>query len=320
MTLPMGRSLLQSGNPTGPESIRHVEEATRRGLKRRSFWRISTAGGPYRRVARDIGMRNFRRKGHRPQKRNARPEKRAKLRSFLFDASREIPSQERRMQRSSINAAIRHAEALLARFSFALPPFAAWSAADWVDNRARSEEIRRAGLGWDVTDFGQGRFAELGLTLFTIRNGDARNLATGKGMVYAEKAIIVREGQRCPLHYHFVKTEDIINRGGGVLALELIETDASGQPDDARDVVVRTDGIARRLAPRGVLRLHPGESVTLTPLLAHAFWAEGGDVFVGEVSTVNDDKTDNAFLENVGRFPTIEEDAPAYRPIVGDLA
>lgn len=223
------------------------------------------------------------------------------------------------MKRSEINAAIRHAEALLAEYRFALPPFAGWSEAQWKANRMQTQEIRRAGLGWDITDFGQGRFAELGLTLFTVRNGDARNLGTGKGMVYAEKVIIVRKGQRCPSHFHFIKTEDIINRGGGILALELVECGADGQPDEAREVVVTTDGMARRFPARGVLRLHPGESVTLTPFLAHAFWAEDGDVFVGEVSTVNDDRTDNAFLEKVGRFPTIEEDAPVYRPIVGDL-
>lgn len=222
------------------------------------------------------------------------------------------------MKRSEINAAIAHAEALLADYRFALPPFARWTARDWAANRGRASEIIRAGLGWDITDFGQGRFSELGLTLFTVRNGDAANLGTGKGMVYAEKVIIVQEGQRCPMHYHFVKTEDIINRGGGVLALELIETDRAGKADEGREVIVRTDAIERRLPPRGILRLHPGESVTLTPGLAHAFWAEGGDVFVGEVSTVNDDKTDNAFLEPVARFPGIQDDVAPSRLIVGD--
>ena len=224
------------------------------------------------------------------------------------------------MKRSQINAAIAHAEALLSEFRFALPPFAGWSAADWRDNRARAGEIVRAGLGWDITDFGQGRFDTLGLTLFTMRNGDAANLGTGKGMVYAEKVIIVKDGQRCPMHYHWVKTEDIINRGGGVLALELVETGADGKADPSRAVVIRTDAMERRLPAHGILRLHPGESVTLTPGLAHAFWAEGGDVFVGEVSTVNDDKTDNCFLEPVGRFPSIEEDAEPTRLIVGDYA
>lgn len=224
------------------------------------------------------------------------------------------------MKRSEINAAIAHAEALLARFHFALPPFARWSAEDWQKNRDRAGEVVRAGLGWDITDFGQGRFDTLGLTLFTSRNGDAANLGTGKGMVYAEKVIIVRDGQRCPMHYHWVKTEDIINRGGGVLALELVETGADGKADPSREVVVRTDAMERRLPANGILRLHPGESVTLTPGLAHAFWAEGGDVFVGEVSTVNDDRSDNCFLEPVGRFPTIEPDVAPYRLIVGDYA
>lgn len=224
------------------------------------------------------------------------------------------------MKRSEINDAIAHAEALLADYRFVLPPFARWSARDWADNRGRAGEIIRAGLGWDITDFGQGRFDELGLTLFTVRNGDAANLGTGKGMVYAEKVIIVRDGQRCPMHYHFVKTEDIINRGGGVLALELVETGPDGKADTGREVVVRTDAIERRLPAHGILRLHPGESVTLTPGLAHAFWAEGGDVFVGEVSTVNDDTTDNAFLEPVARFPGIQDDVAPTRLIVGDYA
>lgn len=230
------------------------------------------------------------------------------------------------MKRSEINAAIAHAETLLAEYRFALPPFARWSPAQWRAQAAQTQEIIRAGLGWDITDFGQGRFADLGLTLFTVRNGDlsafeaARGAGKGPGMVYAEKVIIVRAGQRCPMHYHFFKTEDIINRGGGILALELVETGADGKADPAREVIVRTDGIERRLPAHGILRLGPGESVTLTPGLAHAFWAEGGDVFVGEVSTVNDDRTDNAFLEPVARFPGIEEDAPASRPIVGDYA
>lgn len=222
------------------------------------------------------------------------------------------------MKRSAINAAIRHAEAMLADYRFALPPFAAWSPADWAHHAASTDLIRRSGLGWDITDFGQGDFARLGLTLFTVRNGDPAALQAGAGMVYAEKIIIVRDGQRCPSHFHRIKTEDIINRGGGVLVLELVETDAAGQPV-SREVAVRTDGTLRRLPAHGRLELHPGESVTLTPGLAHAFWAERGDVFVGEVSSVNDDRTDNVFLDPVGRFPSIEEDEPVYRPIVGDL-
>ena len=46
--------------------------------------------------------------------------------------------------------------------------------------------------------------------------------------------------------------------------------------------------------------------------LAHQFYGEAGtaDVLAGEVSFVNDDETDNYFLEPAGRFPEIEEDEP----------
>ena len=38
-----------------------------------------------------------------------------------------------------------------------------------------------------------------------------------------------------------------------------------------------------------------------------------GAVLLGEVSMCNDDENDNRFYEPIGRFPTIEEDEPAYR-------
>ncbi len=58
------------------------------------------------------------------------------------------------------------------------------------------------------------------------------------------------------------------------------------------------------------IKLKPGQSVCYTPYLYHTFWAEGGDALVGEVSSVNDDKTDNYFLIPKGRFSNIEEDEP----------
>ncbi len=50
----------------------------------------------------------------------------------------------------------------------------------------------------------------------------------------------------------------------------------------------------------------------------HAFWAEAADVLIGEVSTVNDDLTDNIFAEPVSRFAQVEEDEPPYRLLVSD--
>ncbi len=64
-----------------------------------------------------------------------------------------------------------------------------------------------------------------------------------------------------------------------------------------------------------MVRLTPGESITLYQGLYHKFYGEPGKgkVLVGEVSAVNDDHTDNRFHPEVGRFPEIEEDeAPAY--------
>ncbi|MBO7737922.1 MAG: D-lyxose/D-mannose family sugar isomerase, partial [Clostridia bacterium] len=61
-----------------------------------------------------------------------------------------------------------------------------------------------------------------------------------------------------------------------------------------------------------VLRLMPGESITLLPGQYHAFWAEkgSGKCLLGEVSMVNDDNTDNRFYEPQARFTNIEEDCP----------
>ena len=120
------------------------------------------------------------------------------------------------------------------------------------------------------------------------------------------------------MHRHVVKAEDIINRGGATLALKLYESDAEGRIDRRAEVVVATDGVIRRQGPGEVLRLNPGESVTLMPGNWHAFWGEGGDVLIGEVSTVNNDLTDNIFAEPIGRFAEIEEDVEPLHLLVSD--
>ncbi|PLM63612.1 D-lyxose/D-mannose family sugar isomerase, partial [Klebsiella michiganensis] len=40
--------------------------------------------------------------------------------------------------------------------------------------------------------------------------------------------------------------------------------------------------------------------------LYHRFWAENALVMGWEISMVNDDKRDNRFLEDSGRFPMIQ--------------
>ena len=222
------------------------------------------------------------------------------------------------MKRSEVNAIMGAAAEMIAAHGFALPPFAWWSPEAFRARGAEASEVVARRLGWDITDYGQGDFGRVGLVLFTLRNGRLADLRRGGGMCYAEKLLISRAGQLSPMHRHVVKAEDIINRGGATLAVELYGSDAAGGFDGARGGTVLCDGIARDFAPGEVLRLAPGESVTLMPGDWHAFWGEGGDVLVGEVSTVNDDLTDNVFREPLGRFAEIEEDEAPTHLLVSD--
>ena len=121
------------------------------------------------------------------------------------------------VKRSEINDIIRAGDAFIRSFGFLLPPFAYWSPQQMLDRRAEIGGILGARLGWDITDYGQGRYGELGLFLFTLRNGSEADLRRGGGMCYAEKIMISRQDQISPMHRHIVKAEDIINRGGARL-------------------------------------------------------------------------------------------------------
>lgn len=223
------------------------------------------------------------------------------------------------MKRSRVNEIIREADAFIRSFGYIMPPFAYWSPGEFKDRQADIDNILKAGMGWDVTDYGQGDFDALGLFLFTVRNGDAADLTRGRGMLYAEKIMISRQDQISPMHRHTIKAEDIINRGGATLALQLYNDDGTDKGIDTEsDVVVYTDGLRRVLPAGGILELSPGESVTLLPGNWHKFWGEGGDVLIGEVSTVNDDRTDNTFLDPIGRFSAIEEDEDPIHLLVSD--
>ena len=222
------------------------------------------------------------------------------------------------MKRSTVNEIMAQADDFIRSFGFILPPFAYWSPDEMKARRGEIDGILSGRLGWDITDYGAGTFDEMGLFLFTVRNGSQDDLKRGGGMCYAEKIMISRHDQISPMHRHIVKAEDIINRGGATLALELFNSDASGAVDTKTEVTVMCDGVARTQKAGDVLRLDPGESVTLMPGNWHAFWGEGGDVLIGEVSTVNDDLTDNVFREPIGRFSKIEEDVDPMHLLVSD--
>lgn len=224
------------------------------------------------------------------------------------------------MKRSEINKIIKQSDEFIKSFGFVLPPFAYWSPAEMQAKKNDIRGIIDANVGWDITDYGRGDFSKMGLFLFTTRNGRQEDLKNGGGMCYAEKIMISRENQISPMHRHIVKAEDIINRGGATMAIEMFESDANGKLDPSLPVIVATDGVTRNLKGGDILKLAPGESVTLMPGNWHAFWGEGGDVLIGEVSAVNDDNTDNVFQEPLGRFATIEEDEEPLHLLVSDYA
>ena len=212
------------------------------------------------------------------------------------------------MKRSEINRTIREGMDFLHKCNFALPPFAFWTPEHWKTRGHECDEIRGNMLGWDITDFGRGDFEKEGLLLFTIRNGNCNDPDDPKP--YCEKIMIAGEGQRCLMHFHWNKIEDIINRAGAEMVIKLYGSDRHEQLDADNPVKVRLDGVLTELPAGAEVHLRNGESICLTPGLYHEFWAEGGTVLMGEVSAVNDDAHDNRFAEEVGRFPEIEENEP----------
>jgi len=224
------------------------------------------------------------------------------------------------MKRSEINTILLQADEMMRKFGFVLPPFAYWTPDEFAANAPNAGHVIDARCGWDITDYGAGDFDKMGLFLFTLRNGFLSDLQAGGGMCYAEKLLISRQDQLSPMHTHVIKAEDIINRGGATLVVELYGSDDAGHFAEDRGGQVMCDGILRDYGPGTRLALAPGECVTLRPGDWHAFWGDGGDVLIGEVSTVNDDETDNIFREPIGRFATIEEDEAPVHLLVSDYA
>ncbi len=217
------------------------------------------------------------------------------------------------MKRSEINAIIRNACAFIDKMNFKLPPFAYFTPEDWAEKGHEYDEIRDNMLGWDITDFGSGDYSKVGLFMFTIRNGNFHDKKYTKP--YAEKLLLVEENQITPCHFHWSKMEDIINRGGGNLMIEVYNSTKDEQLDTVNPVPVSIDGRNFEVAAGTVLTLKPGESIAIQQGMYHKFWGEPGKgmVLVGEVSKCNDDTCDNRFLEPTGRFPEIDEDeAPLY--------
>lgn len=221
------------------------------------------------------------------------------------------------MKRSEVNSALVWAKNLLTENNIRLPRTAYWSMDEWKTHADGLDVIRPVMLGWDITDFGAGDFSSIGAVLYTVRNGKLNDPSIG--VPYCEKYILMKEGQRLPKHYHVFKTEDIINRAGGVLQVFLWNADKDGRQLDT-DVTFRMDGIQYTVKAGEPIDVHPGDSISLEPYVAHIFGPKPGcgELIVGEVSKVNDDTTDNYFLEPTSRFADIEEDEAPLHPLCNE--
>lgn len=222
------------------------------------------------------------------------------------------------MKRSQVNQKIVWAKELLEKNNIKLPPFGYWKMKDWTSGDKEIATIKKVMLGWDITDYGKDKFDELGAVLFTLRNGSLTDSSIGTP--YAEKLILLKDGQRLPIHYHASKTEDIINRAGGVLAIKLYNSLENGEVDHESMVIVDMDGVKHSVAPGEEIDILPGNSITLRPFMYHLFWAKAGcgDLVCGEVSSINDDNTDNYNAEDVSRFSTVVEDEPILHPLCNE--
>ena len=217
------------------------------------------------------------------------------------------------MKRSEINAALKEMEAMIHKCGFHLPPFCGFTPEEWKSLGHEYDEIRDNMLGWDITDYGLGQFEKVGFSLITLRNGNVK--MPGKyTKTYAEKLLYIREGQTAPMHYHWHKMEDIINRGGGNVLIRVYNSAETGEFADT-DVAVHCDGRAFTVPAGTQIKLKPGESITIYQNMYHDFELEPGmgPVLLGEVSMCNDDENDNRFYKPIGRFPMIEEDEEPYR-------
>lgn len=189
------------------------------------------------------------------------------------------------MKRSQINAIYEEAKACFEKHGWALPP----------------------NPRWDITDFGLADFEHYGLVLINLAEEPE----------YCEKVMYARCAQTTPLHSHAKKKEDIICRHG-----ELILELWAGHPEKTQKGTafsMNFNGEPRACRSGELVTLHAGERITMTRGIYHAFWPEGEECIVGEVSTANDDTNDNLFVNpEVGRFPEVEEDEPARIRLLSD--
>ena len=174
------------------------------------------------------------------------------------------------MKRSQINAALREMEQCIRDYRISLPPFCGFSPEQWQSLGHEYDEVRDCMLGWDITDYGLGDFDRVGFSLITLRNGN-RAMAERYPKVYAEKLLYLKEGQYSPMHFHWYKTEDIINRAGGNVLIRVYNSLPDEEIDRESPVNVKCDGRCRTVPAGSQVKLRPGESIHIYQGLYHDF-------------------------------------------------
>lgn len=225
------------------------------------------------------------------------------------------------MKRSEINQIIDNLITFASKNKVYFPKFAGWSVDDFEHAGGEHDEIIDNMLGWDVTDFGRKNFSQYGLATFTFRNGNF-NDKKKYPKPYCEKILILEDDQILPMHFHKFKEEDTINRGGGILDIQVYNSTSNEQLDKNSDVHLVKDGQKITLPAGGVVSLEPGESLTTTQRIYHQWHGRKGTgkIMVWEVSSTNDDNVDNRFLEDVPRFSEVEEDEPIKHVLFADYS
>ena len=225
------------------------------------------------------------------------------------------------MKRSEINKIMENGLSFIEKeMKFLLPPFAKWSPNNWQLKGKESVEIVDQQLGWDITDFGSGKFNEVGLLLFTIRNGSFEELKKLNGKIYAEKVMIVQEEQITPTHFHYQKMEDIINRGGGELVIQLWNSTSDDRLDLKSDVMVSIDSV--KVSVSRVENAYQNPRVSVSSAATSPYKNPGkkgaGTTLVGEVSRVNNDHADNHFMKMLGVLPILKKDVEPLHLLYSD--
>ncbi|NQT81066.1 MAG: D-lyxose/D-mannose family sugar isomerase [Candidatus Aminicenantes bacterium] len=219
------------------------------------------------------------------------------------------------MKRSKINNLIDEGIVFLNSRNYTLPPQAFWSLKDWYKNREKVGEITKRRIGWDLTDFDSGDYKKTGLLLYTLSNGFIGQDGKPVDQSFSNKILIVEENQVTPMHHHRSKMEDIINLGGGNLQIKIYNMDKKEGVEKYSPLKIFHNEMWESYEPGTVINLKPGDRIRLDPNHYHEFWGQPGHgkTLVEEVSSVNDDRTDNIFVDKPGRFPEITEDEkPKY--------